>query len=150
MSNARPALLEGSAVRSAGTATLRAGTPVKSLPIPGTTMLDRENLARDPDNILVHAGERTQSLYEVWPTPFVQRIRPSPRVQFCVPQRFARIDIPDPGDARLIQQKLLQGTFRSSQARMKFLCSESIRKRIHSQLFAAWAAFFGLPPLPPP
>src|SRR5258706_12637702 len=67
MSNARPALLAGSAVRSAGTATLRAGTPVKSLPIPETTMLDRESLARDPDNILVHAGERTQSLYEAWP-----------------------------------------------------------------------------------
>src|SRR6266436_3436199 len=69
MSNARPALLAGWAVRSAGTATLRAGTPAKSLPIPGTTMLDRESLARDPDNILVHAGERTQSLYEVWPIP---------------------------------------------------------------------------------
>src|SRR5260370_26630072 len=69
MSNPRPALLAGSAVRSVGTPTLRAGTPAKSLPIPGTTMLDRESLARDPDNILVHAGERTQSLYEVWPIP---------------------------------------------------------------------------------
>src|SRR6266403_5168940 len=80
----------------------------------------------------------------------VQRIRPSPWVQLCVPQRFARIDIPDPGDARLIQQELLQGTFRSSQARMKFLCRESIRKRIHSQLFEWWAGFFRLPRVHPP
>src|SRR5258708_16115508 len=67
MSNARPALLAGLAVRSAGTAVPRAGTSAKSLPVLETTTSGRESRAPDPHNILVQAGERTQSLYEVWP-----------------------------------------------------------------------------------
>src|SRR5258708_24369277 len=69
MSNARPAPLEQSLRRSVGTAIPRAGTPAKSLPVLETTTSGRESRAPDADNILVHAGERTQSLYEVWPIP---------------------------------------------------------------------------------
>src|SRR5205807_2374722 len=66
-STARPVPPERSAFGNGGKANPRAGMPARSFPIPETTTSDRESRAQDPHNILVHAGERTQSLYGVSP-----------------------------------------------------------------------------------
>src|SRR5262249_15785474 len=65
--NARLAPRAESASRNAGNPDPCAGKPSECFPIHGTTNWRRENPATGPGNILGHAGERAQSLYEVSP-----------------------------------------------------------------------------------
>lgn len=64
------------------------------------------------------------------------------RVKACVPQRFAGVDIPDAGDARLIEQEVFQRPGRSSEQFAEVRGCEFARKSVSAECGES-RTFFG-------
>jgi hypothetical protein len=80
----------------------------------------------------------------------LQRIRSSKRTDLRVPQRFARINVADAGDPRLIEQKFLQRTTRSRNQPCERLGHERGRHRIDAKLVVSWARLKRFPSMNAP
>src|SRR6266446_7109309 len=70
-------------------------------------------------------------------------------MESCVPQRFARIDIPDSRDVRLVQQEIFQRALRTVKQFAESDRRETARERVNAQLRKPGAFCGGVPSVHP-
>src|SRR5207253_826918 len=77
--------------------------------------------------------------------PRYQRVGAAARVEASLPQRFARVDVADTSDPRLIQQEVLQRTLGRGEQCGKAVGGEIAREGVDAQGVEARAIINGFP-----